>query len=138
MKLEQIRVTRRQNEYLLALEDGPKVTRDFILLFEVTRQSVGKVINQLRSLGLVVSSMGNIPQHQLVRSYPELVARGLKIGNRKLQCSIPDEEIKYAAKLRKDGFVGQRLIDEYLIRFPNSSAGKVGYRVHKARERRMF
>ena len=92
---EEIQITRRQNEYLLALEDGPKVTRDFVLLFGVTNQSAGKMIHRLRALGLVVSSKGHIPQHQLVRSYPELVADGLVIGDRRLRCSIPDEEVEY-------------------------------------------
>jgi hypothetical protein len=133
-----IQVTPRQNEYLLALEDGPKVTRDLVLSFEVTGQSVGKIIHKLRDLGLVVSSAGHIPQHALVRSYPELVADGLVVCNRKLHCYIPDEEVKYVAQLRKDGWVGQRLIDRYLVRFPSSSEGGVRYRVNKARARGLF
>ena len=133
-----IHVTPRQNEYLLALEDGPKVTRDLVLSFGVTDQSVGKIIHKLRDLGLVVSSAGHIPQHTLVRSYPELVVDGLVVSNRKLHRYIPDEEIEYVAQLRKDGWVGQRLIDRYLVRFPGSSEGGVRYRVYKARERGLF
>ena len=135
---EKIQITQRQNEYLLALEDGPKVTRDFVLLFGVTNQSAGKMIHRLRSLGLVVSSEGHIPQHQLVRSYPELVADGLVIGDRRLRCSIPYEEFEYVAQLRDEGLVGQRLIDRYLKQFPDCFAGGVKYRVNRARMMGLF
>ena len=133
-----IQVTLRQNEYLLALDDGPMGTRDLVLLFEVTATSVGRIIHKLRDLGLVSSSVGHAPQHRLVRSYPELVADGLVVGRRKLRCNIPDDEVEYVAQLRKDGLVGQRLIDQYLVRFPGGSDGGVRYRVNKARERGLF
>lgn len=134
-------VTPRQNEYLLALDEGPKVTWDLVVIFGVTDQSVGKIIHKLRDLELVVTSAGNVPRHSLVRSYIELVADGLDVERRQgdqRRCKIPDEEVEYVAQLRREGLIGQRLINRYLVRFPGKSAGGAKYRVNKARERGLF
>jgi len=134
----EIQVTVLQNEYLLALEDCPKVTRDFVLAFGVCGESVRRMVHKLHVMGLVVSSADKVPQHRLVRSYPELVAEGLVVGSRKYRSRIPAEEVEFVAQLRKEGWIGQRLTERYHERFPGVSANSVRYRVTIARARGLF
>jgi DNA gyrase/topoisomerase IV subunit A len=122
-----IKVTKKQNEYLLQLADGPKTTRDLMLEMMVSMTSVGKIITNLKEKNLVESvrapeSRGNTYTHRIIKPYSEL---NLAISNKKNGASVTDEEILYAAILRNAGMTGQRLTKQFNKVFPNRAEGTI-------------
>jgi DNA-binding transcriptional ArsR family regulator len=119
-----IEVTRGQYRYVTALKDGELTTQELALKFDVSVGYVSRVIQVLRAAGVVKSSRikyvhGNIHQHKLIVEYDSVQPRGKLYRNGKE--TIPDEEIKYAAKLRKEGLIGQRLTSKFRKRYPDRS-----------------
>lgn len=137
---EPIRVTKKQNEYLLQLKDGPKTTNDLMRDIMVSMATAGKIIAKVRDKGLVVSSRvpgvrGKLFEHTLVRPYNELNIV-IQNGTRN---QTPEAEILYAAILRNGGLVGQRLSDQFKKVFPHRVKLKsIKHIVDKARNRGLF
>lgn len=130
-------VTKRQAEYLLELKDGPKTTRDLILSQMVSAMSVSKMMRILKDKGLVQTRM--IPGsprsqrvHELTAPYSELP---ITIVKRKhtTGATVTDEEIRFAAELRKAGLTGQRLVEAHCCRYPKRAPGNVKNVVEIAR-----
>ena len=137
-----IQVTKKQHEYLLQLADGPKTTRDLMLSQMVSINSAGKMIAKLREDGLVQSSklrgtVGNVHEHELIKSYQELVKDGIEV-NRSYNAEIPYAEILYIAILRNGLFTGQELVKQHLKIFPDRKPGGVRHIVSKARAMRLI
>jgi len=132
-----IRVTPKQNEYLLQLADGPKTTRDLMLSQMISINSVGNMIRKLRKAGLVQSSklrgaQGNIHEHKLIQSYQDLVKDNLEIVNKK-NAGVPHVEVLYVAILRNGCMTGQELINQHLKVFPDRAKYGVMNIVSKAK-----
>lgn len=137
---EPIRVTKKQNEYLLQLADGPKTTNDLMRSIMVSMATAGKIIAKVRDKGLVKSSRvpgarGKVFEHTLVKPYKELniiIQNGT--GNQ-----ITEAEVLYAAILRNGGLVGQRLSDQFKKVFPDRMKTRtIKHIVDKARKRGLF
>lgn len=116
-----IEVTRGQYQYVTALKDGACTTRDLALSFCVSIGYVSRVIQSLRDSGVIKSyrkkgAHGNVQQHELIVEYSSVQPRGNLYRNSREP--IPDEEVEYAAELRKEGLVGQRLTSKYRERYP--------------------
>jgi len=140
---QQIRVTKTQNEYLKELIDGPKTTRDIVLSREISMKSASKVLKKLRDAGLITSTRvkgtpGNVNIHELTASYADLNII-VKNNHRNGGVPVSEEELQYAAILRKEGLIGQRLIDKYHTRFPDRLPLTIlNYVVPKARAQGLF
>ena len=137
-----IEVTPKQNMYLMEVDGSPKTSRDLLLCFDVSTNTVSKMIIKLRKMGLVSSSrvphtQGNVWQHELVKSYVSLVEGGLVVVDKPYH-RAPTEEIQYVAELRKEGLIGQRLIAKHLERFPYRNPSSVRHLVNTARARGLF
>jgi len=141
--MNKIRVTTTQNEYLKELADGPKTTRDIVLSRGVRMKSASKVFKKLRDAGLITSTrvkgtQGNINSHELTSPYEEL---NIVVRNNHRNGGVPvsEEEIQYAAALRKEGLIGQRLINKYHTRFPDRIPKTIlNFVIPKARARGLF
>lgn len=130
-----IEVTQRQNEYLKELAAGPKTTQDLVFELMISAKPISKMIKMLRDKGLVQSKPlpkrnGHPLLHSLTNSYDELVRDGLTVVSK--NNAIPDAELQYAAELRDEGLVGQRLTGKYRKRFPERSHNSALYVVDKA------
>ena len=137
-----IKITPRQNEYLLELVDGPKTGSDLVLSLMVSAKGVGKMMRILREKGLVDTKLapstgrGGTRLHSLTKSYDELVSEGLTVvAVRNPRRS--DAELRHAVKLRVDGLTGQRLVEAYQKLFPDRTANGVRHSIEVARERGM-
>lgn len=117
-----IEVTRGQYEYAAALIGGAMTTRDLNLKFGVTNTQVARMMEKLRDAGVVRSSRkngahGNVRQHELIVDLETINIRDWRYANNALL--ITDDEVMYAAELREDGLVGQRLTSKFHERFPD-------------------
>jgi len=115
-------VTQRQNEYLKELDTRAKSTQDLMLSLMILRPSVSKVIKKLRDAGLVKSNrvpgvQGNVYKHELAARYEDL---NIVVVNQPggPQTTITDAEICYAGELRRAGWTGQALVQQYQKRYP--------------------
>ena len=135
-------LTLRQNEYLRELARGPKTTTDLMRIFEVSQSSAGRMTKLLREKGMVEARRlpgvrGNILLYSLTAPYNELVPNGFAIPDAHPTPPITDAEIMYAADLRNEGLLGQRLIEKYHQQFPERPSSSVQLTVIKARERHL-
>ena len=131
-----MKVTSKQNKYLLQLESGPKTKKDLMGTIGVTKDTAGMMIKKLKDAGLVTSERpgtGNALEHSLLSPYFKLVQNGLVVRDNKIGIAISEEEIHYAAILRNENLIGQRLINKYLEKFPNRSPKTIGNIVDQAR-----
>lgn len=137
-----IKITCRQNEYLQKLVSGPKTTRELSSALGLKMSSVEKMIRILRKSGLICSSKlkgchGIAYKHELSSTYHKHVSIGVVLVNSTNRSKIPDEEVLYAAELRRANLVGQRLITQYNKRYPNRPPGGIKNIVEKARRRKL-
>ena len=133
-------VTKKQNEYLLQLKDGPKTTNDLMRSFMISMATASKMLKIIRDAGLIESPhaegvQGNVRVHSLITPYDEMVGNGMIVST--TARSITDKEILYAAILRNAGLTGQRLHDQHQKVFPNRTAGGIKNIVITARKRRL-
>ena len=136
-----IRVTTKQNEYLLQLATGPKTTNALVLSIMISAESVGRMMRKLSSKGLVESApqkggkgtgRGRSYTHKLTSPYSEL---NLTIYNNVNGSPIADEEILYAAILRNGLLLGQRLKAQYLKVFPDQTPAAIDNIITTAKKR---
>lgn len=135
-----IRVTPKQNEYLLELATGPKTTQDLMREFMVSMATASKILKNIRDAGLIESPhaegvQGNVRIHSLITPYDEMVENGMIVSP--TARSITDTEILYAAILRNAGLTGQRLSEQYTKIFPSKTPGAIKNIVITARKRRL-
>ena len=136
-----IRITPKQNEYLLQLATGPKTTNDLMRSFMISMATASKMLKIIRDAGLIESPhvegvQGNVCVHSLITPYDEMVENGMIVSTT-ARSSITDKEILYAAILRNAGMTGQRLHDQHQKVFPNRTAGGIKNIVITARKRRL-
>ena len=131
-----MQVTPKQNEYLLELDNGPKLSSEF----SYSTERAYKMLYKLRSAGLVKSTIANERKNEhtysLAIPYTEMMENGLKISNGVSRRTIPDEEILYAAILRNAGLTGQRLSSVFRTKYPNRSKHGIKNIINKARNNR--
>ena len=131
-----MQVTPKQNEYLLELDNGPKLSREF----NNPTARAYKMLCKLRSAGLVEATISNERKNEYTYSlaipYTEMVENGLKISNGVSKRKIPDEEILYAATLRNAGLIGQRLTSVFRMKYPDRSKHGIKNIINKARNKR--
>ena len=121
MKTMNNKVTKRQYEYLKAIEGTPKSSIDLAEFLGTTRHSTWKMLNRLRSNGLIVSEgSGRDTTYSL---HPELMIEKLEVWatNKNTGKYITNEEKAFAVGLRESGLVGQRLHDKYHETYPERS-----------------
>ena len=126
-------VTQRQNEYLKELDTGAKSTWDLMLSLMISRPSVSKIIKKLRDAGLVKSNrvpgvQGNVYEHELAARYEDL---NIVVVNQPggPQTTITDAEICYAGELRRAGWTGQALVQQYQKRYQYRNKSSIMNRV---------
>lgn len=135
-----IRVTAKQNAYLMFLADGAKMAKDFRIEFGVTAKGVNKILCKLRNNGLVWTerahgTRGNVYNYMLTAPYSEL---DLIIGDNASGAPIEDVEVLYAAILRNGFMTGQQLKDQYRKLFPHRSPGAISNIVMTARTKGLW
>ena len=128
-----MQVTPKQNEYLLELDNGPKLSSEF----SYSTERAYKMLYKLRSAGLVKATISNERKNEYTYSlaipYTEMMENGLKISNTVSRRTILDEEILYAVILRNAGLTGQRLSSIFRKKYPNRSKHGVKNIINKAR-----
>ena len=118
-----IEVTRGQYEYAAALSGGAMTTRGLNLKFGVTISQVARMIEKLRKAGVVKTTRlikhgrGAVYQHELIVDLETIDIRDRRHVNK--YPPITDEEVMYAAELREDNLIGQRLTSKFRERFPD-------------------
>jgi len=131
-----MQVTPKQNEYLLELDNGPKLSREF----NNPTARAYKMLYRLRSAGLIQSKITNPKTNEhtysLAIPYKEMLEKGLKISNGVSRRTIPEEEILYAAILRNAGLTGQRLSSIYNRKYPGRAKHGIKNIINKARNNR--
>ena len=135
-----IRITHKQNEYLLELATGPKTTNDLMRSFMVSMATASKMLKIIRDAGLIESPhaegvQGNVRIHSLITPYDEMVENGLIVST--TARSITDKEILYVAILRNGGLTGQQLQEQHRKVYPNRAANGIKSIVATARKRKL-
>ena len=131
-----MQVTPKQNEYLLELDNGPKLSSEF----SYPTDRAYKMLYRLKSAGIVKATISNERTNEYTYSlaipYTEMMENGLKISNEVSRRTIPDEEILYAAILRNAGLTGQRLSSVFRTKYPDRSKHGIKNIINKARNNR--
>jgi len=115
------KVTKRQHEYLKAIEGNPQSSIELAEFLGTTRHSTWKMLNRLRNNGLIVSEgSGRATTYRL---HQELRLETLEVWATTKNAGkyITDEEKAFAVGLRESGLVGQRLHDKYRETYPERS-----------------
>lgn len=125
-----VKITPRQDEYLRALGDGQKNSKELAQLLVTTMPAVTKMMAKLRGKGLVRSEKtsvhGGAFQHELVAPYQELRrtriivnGSGKVMAARNKAAPITEEEILYFAILRNNKMTGQSLCEQFHRLYPH-------------------
>lgn len=116
-----MQVTKRQYEYLKAIEGTAKATIEIATLVGTPRRTTRKMVNLLIDKGLVQRNGSSKSTTYTLKSNVDLTT--LEIGRTHINGgqAITDDEKEFAVKLRKNGLVGQQLIDEYHKLYPSRS-----------------
>lgn len=135
-----IRVTPKQNEYLLQLATGPKTTQDLMRSFMASMATASKMLKIIRDAGLIESphaegATGNVRIHSLISPYDQMIKAGLTVTTHNGRIPISEDEILYAAILRNAGLIGQQLHEQHRKVYPDRSAAGIKNIVMTARRR---
>ena len=135
------KITPRQHAYLTAIADGHTTTRQLMAHLDTGQNNVSRILRVLRDAGLV--TFAPLPgtkcskQFHLTAPLEDLDFEVCHRSTHKNYTPPTEAEVRYVAKLRNAGLLGQRLIAAHQRKYPGRPDKGIQALVAKAKQRRL-